>query len=223
MANWFEFVAALLVFLAAHAIPMRPPIRARLVAVLGARGFTFVYSVLSLALLGWLFAAAARAPYVEVWPIASLRRWAPNIAMPIVCLLLAFSIGAPNPLSFGGARNDQFDPERPQVIVRHPLLWSLALWALAHLVPNGDLAHVIMFGLLGAFAFAGMYAIDRRKRRQLGGAQWRALARNTALWPRISAFKAPRFSMARLGAAVAIYFALLFLHAPVIGVEPWAQ
>ena len=67
--------------------------------------------------------------------------------------------------------------------MRHPLLWVFALWAASHAVPNGDLAHLLLFGTFTAMALLGMVAIDRRKRRQMGEAEWARLAARTAFWP----------------------------------------
>lgn len=184
-AGWGEFAIALAAFFASHVLPVRPQLRRRLTAIAGGRGFTFGYSALSLLVLAWLVVAAGRAPYVELWPPARWQGWAPKLAMPVACLLLAFGIGAPNPLSFGGNRNDEFDPTRPDIVgvTRHPLLLALALWAASHVVPNGDAAHALLFGLFAAFAVLGMGIIDRRKRRLLGEAKWRSLAAATSLWP----------------------------------------
>ena len=52
--HWTEYAAAWGFFLATHALPSRPGLRPRLVAALGARGYTLAYSALSLAALGWL-------------------------------------------------------------------------------------------------------------------------------------------------------------------------
>ncbi|MGI3213458.1 NnrU family protein, partial [Roseovarius tibetensis] len=60
--GWVEFAAAYTVFFLSHAIPVRPPVRPWLQARLGRAGFTAAYSALSLAVLAWLIAAAARAP-----------------------------------------------------------------------------------------------------------------------------------------------------------------
>jgi uncharacterized membrane protein len=146
--------------------------------------------------------------------------------MPVVILLLALAIGAPNPLSFGGSGTASFDPARPGVIAvsRHPLLLALALWALAHLAPNGDLAHLVLFGLFAGFAVLGMAIIDRRKRRQFGEADWGRLAARTrwlALPDRASMSPVARRSLAlRLAAGIFVYAALFWLHAPLIGVSP---
>lgn len=229
MSGWGEFAAALAVFFLSHALPPRPAFRARAVALLGARGFTALYSLLSLAVLGWLIVAAGRAPFVELWPFALWQLWAPALAMPTVCALLAFGVASPNPLSFGGARDVAFDPERPGIlgVTRHPVPAALGLWAGAHLVPNGNVAHVVMFGSFVAFAVLGTRMLDRRKRRQMGDAAWSRLAARTSLWP-FGALLAGRwrptvseFPPLRLAVAVLLYAVLLALHDVVIGVSPF--
>ncbi|MEE4188752.1 MAG: NnrU family protein, partial [Roseobacter sp.] len=139
---WTEFIIALFAFLASHSVPVRPHIRGALVRMLGQTGFTIGYSVLSLAALAWVIGAAGRAPFVPLWPWAPWQNYLVLGAMSVVCLLLALSIGRPNPFSFGGARNETFDAKRPGVvrISRHPLLLALGLWTFGHMVPNGDLA-----------------------------------------------------------------------------------
>lgn len=227
--GWGEFVAVLAAFLLSHSVPVRPPIRRQLAAVLGDRGFAIVYSVVSLAVLYWLVVAAQRVPYVEIWPPAPWQPWVPMLAMPFVCLLLAFGVGAPNPLSFGGAAEARFDPDRPGLaaVARHPVLLALVLWSTAHAVPNGDLAHLILFGLFAGFAALGMVMIDRRKRCLMGDDHWRRLAANTSLlsiralrdaraWPEKRAT-----ALIRLLAATALYAVLALFHAPLFGVSPW--
>lgn len=229
LTGWAEFAVALAAFFASHTLPVRPPWRRRLTDIVGERGFSLGYSALSLVVLAWLVVAAGRAPYVELWPPSSWQGWAPNLVMPLVCFLLTFAIGAPSPLSFGGARNERFDPAHPGIagIARHPLLLALALWAASHAVPNGDAAHVLLFGLFAAFAVLGMGIIDRRKRRLLGEARWRSLAAATSLWPFAALLDGRwrpdlrRFSPLRLAIASVLYAVLLALHAPVIGVAPW--
>jgi uncharacterized membrane protein len=229
--GWIDMAVALVLFLASHTVPARPAVRARLVGVLGEPGYLAVHSIVSLLALGWLIVAAGRAPYVELWAFAPWQLWWPNLAMPLVCLLVAFGIAAPNPLSFGGSARHAFDPDAPGVagIARHPLLWALALWSASHLVPNGDLAHVLLFGGFSAFSVLGMFAIDRRLRRTLGEAEWVRLARATSLIP-LAALAGGRWRpsgatidaelVSRLLAGAALYLTLLYLHQPIIGVSP---
>ena len=169
---WAEFAAAMGVFLLSHAILVRPPVRPVVERLLGPRGFTLAYSALSLALLAWLIDATARAPFVPLWPWAPWQNYVALATMLVVCLILALSIGRPNPFSFGGGRDESFDPKRPGIVgwMRHPLLVALVLWAAAHLPANGDLAHALLFGTFVAFALLGGRLVDRRKRRSMGDA-----------------------------------------------------
>lgn len=222
MIGWTSFAAAFAAFFLSHSIPLRPPVKSRLVAVLGRGGFTLAYSALSLGVLTWLIVAAANAPYVGLWPRAAWQNWVPLLAMGVASALLCLAIGRPNPLSFGGAHNERFDPARPGVLrwTRHPLLVAAALWAGAHLVPNGDLAHVILFGVFAFFALAGMRLVDRRKRREMGAAQWQALIAQIAATPIMPRPASWRGAAVRLGVAIALYLTLLGLHPVVLGVSP---
>lgn len=210
LAGWFEFVLVFALFIASHAIPARPAMRARLVARLGAPTYVALYSAVSLALLYWLIGAAARAPYVELWAPARWQFIVPHAAMSFALIIAALALGRPNPLSFGGAHDEAFDPARPGIVgaTRHPILLALALWAGGHLVPNGDLAHVLLFGVFLAMALGGGAIIDRRKRRQLGAATW---ARFAAARPRLADFLTLA-TAARLAAALAAQYALTKLH-----------
>ncbi|WP_170422776.1 NnrU family protein [Ruegeria arenilitoris] len=219
MTGWAFFLAALITFLLSHAIPVRPGVRGRLITALGRKGYFAAYSALSLLVLAWLIVAAARAPYVEVIPPLGVFRWAPFLAMPVVCWLAVAGLSIQNPFSFGGMGNRAFDPENPGILrtTRHPILVALMLWAGAHLLANGSLSHVILFGLFFGFALVGMALIDRRKQREMG-AEWTRLSRNTARlslrapqpWPRLWVWLV----------ALVIFVVLFHLHAPVIGLSP---
>lgn len=215
--EWVECGAAYVVFFLSHSLLIRPPVRPWLQARLGPSGFTLAYSALSLALLAWLIGAASRAPHVILWDRAFWQAHVPLVVMLPVCLILALSIARPNPFSFGGARNEQFDLTRPGIVrwSRHPLLVALALWAAAHVVPNGDLAHVILFGTFAGFALMGGRLIDRRKRREMG-AEWQRLRDTVAtapLWP-------GRTAAVRALAGLVLYALLLRLHPVLFGVSP---
>lgn len=226
MAGWGTFATAFAVFLLTHAIPARPAVRRRLTGALGERGYLLAYSAVSLVVLAWLIAEAGRAPVVLLWNYAAWQAWVVNVVMPLACILIAAAVGAPNPLSFGGTTAG-FDPAHPGIagVARHPLLLALALWAAAHVAANGNLAHVLLFGSLGGFALLGMRIIDRRGRRQLGGAEWERLAARTSCWP-LAALLDGRWrpasvpSAARLAAGLLLWLGLLHLHAPVIGGSP---
>ena len=156
----------------------------------------------------WLIVSAERTPFVPVW------NWMPRqnhlvlaIMLP-VCLIVALSIGRPNPFSFGGARNAAFDPARPGIVwlAGHPFLVAPALWSGAHLVANGDLAHILLFGTFFVYALFGRRLVDRRKRREMGP-NWDLLWEEVLAHPR-----ARRYSRSRPRSFCARRWALRFMR-----------
>ena len=224
--TWGELLLAFAAFLVSHRIPTLPRVRLWLEARFGPIGFTIAYSLLSVVLLTWMIVAAGNAPFVPLWDQALWQRWLANLVMPVALALAVFAIYAPNPLSFGG-RATGFDPAHPGMagVMRHPLLWALALWSGVHMVVNGDLAHVILFGSFTGFAVLGMWALDRRKQRVMGPEVWANLARSTSTWP-LAALVQGRWRPVALPclwrslASVVIWLGVVLLHAPVIGVTP---
>ncbi|SFR49969.1 NnrU family protein [Litoreibacter janthinus] len=218
--TWTGFASVFAAFFITHSIPVRPAIKSRIVAKIGSRGFGLAYSTLSLGMLALLIWAAGQAPYQQLWPQMPWQRHVVHLGMLIVCLVLALSIARPNPFSFGGKHNDKFDPMRPGLIrwTRHPILLALALWAGLHLLPNGDLAHVLLFGVLAGFAIAGRWLIDRRKRREMGEGVWIALKEQLAQSPMF--YRDVQWSglIFRLALAITAYTLLILAHPVVIGV-----
>ncbi len=219
LLGWTEFAVACLVFLVSHAVPVGTPIKSWLVAHLGSRGFTLLYSLLSCGVFAWMIVAAARAPFVPLWSWAPWQNGVAIVVMLGVCLLVAIALGRPNPFSFGGP-DEGFDPEAPGLVrwMRHPLLWALALWAGTHGVANGNLAHGILFFGSVSFALLGMKIIDRRQ-RSAQGAEW------TGLWARTRASSSPVLDLkkdsARLCIGLLVWAGLILAHGPIIGVSPW--
>lgn len=212
-----EFALAFAVFLASHSLPTRPPVRRHLVAALGERPFQLAYSLASLALLAWLISAAQRAPYVALWPPA-LWQWHVTLTvMPVAFVLIAVGLAVPNPLSVSVRRAPaDWAPGGLLRVVRHPLLWGLALWGAAHALPNGDLALVLLFGGLAAFSLAGIPLVERRRRRELGPDRYAELA----------AARTGYRDLVGQGLAtasgLALFAVLLLLHPWLFGVDPLA-
>lgn len=225
LTDWGEFILAYAAFLGTHAIPARPKLRNRLIGLLGTGAYLILYSLLSLLILYWLLLAAGRAPHIEIWAPAPWQFWVPLLVMLCVCLLITLSIGRANPFSFGGGTKADFDPQQPGIVglARHPLLVALALWSFAHMVPNGDLAHLILFGGFALFALAGMAALDRRKQQQMGKVEWQRLWRDVkrhrlAFGQWLLSYK----TALRLLAGIALYVAILTSHQWLFGVSPLA-
>jgi uncharacterized membrane protein len=193
-------------------------IKPRIIHHFGQRGYTILFSLFSPAVLLWVIWAAGRAPWVPIWDQNQASRWAVNIIMPVVIVLASFGIAAPNPFAFEG-RKVGFDPDHPGIVgvTRQPLLWALLLWSGAHLWANGDLAHVILFGIFAAFSAMGMVIAERRADR--------TLTSRTALipfWALISGRWQPSTgpALSRLAIAGIVWTGLYLSHSTVIGVLP---
>lgn len=156
------FILVCLTFLIFHAIPSVRGLRKKLTVLLGERAYLTIYSLISLALLIWVIYEATLAPKIYLWPFAMWTYWIPNILMPIAFTFLVAGATTANPLSIAAPRKG-FDPDNPGMIVRvtrHPVLWAFALWSLAHLPPNGDVAVAAMFSVFAIFALLGLKLVD---------------------------------------------------------------
>lgn len=133
-------VAGLVVFLGLHSMKIAAPrLRARAIAQLGEQSWKAVYaagSLLGLVLIIVGFSTASANPSVLYVPPLGLRPLA--FVLLAVALVLAIASGMPG----GWIKR----------AVRHPLLIATMLWAIAHLIVNGDAAGVILFGAFLAWA-----------------------------------------------------------------------
>lgn len=217
-------VLAVLVFIAAHSIPASPRVRGALIRCLGRAGYLAAYSGLSLLLVVWVALAYRQAPVIWLWGPDLRLHWVPVLGMPVVCFLITAGLLTPNSLSLtlrGPHRGGDVPPLLR--VSRHPVLIGLALWALLHSVANGDVASLILFGLMGGLALGGMAMMDLRRRRGLGAGHWLVLA-GQAPWFSLSALP----GLLRSGsvfwggcvAATVLYALLLTAHQPIIGVSP---
>mgnify|MGYP001058188518 CR=1 FL=1 len=219
--TWLGFTAVFALFFATHSVPLRPRVRATLEHYLGPRVFTLAYSSLSLVMLAATIMSAGHAPYVQLWPQAIWQHYTVIAGMFVFCLILAFSLGRPNPFSFGGTQNDLFDPAQPGIVgwLRHPILAALTLWASLHLLPNGNLAHVLLFGVFTIFAVLGSPLIDRRKKREMKIETWDRLQSEIRSSSRMPSTALCAEFFKRLAGAIALFVILILLHPVLIGVS----
>jgi uncharacterized membrane protein len=225
-----EFLAAVVLFLIAHAVPPAPPVRTRLIAWFGRRLYLIAYSLLSVALIGWIIAATRRAPHWPLWDFAPWQVLVPVLIMPFVAWLLLVGLIEPNPLSISlRAAGPQTKPELGACVTRHPILWGFLLWAVSHIPPNGDVVALILFGGTAVLAMNGLAVLDRRARLRLGKERWQQLTAATSLVP----FQAMLAGQARmrvswrlplsLAVALAVYgWFVLQGHVWLIGPAPLA-
>ena len=111
-----------------------------------------------------------------------------------------------------------------QTITRHPANWGVALWAGAHLFPNGDLASVLFFGGLLALAILGSLHIDHRRSRS-HPEQWAGFARQTSFVPLAAVIRGRcRLDLPGIGwrslVGLAAFGLALWGHAWMMGASP---
>lgn len=222
VVGWGEYALAFTVFFVTHSVPVRPPVRPWLQARLGRTGFSLAYSALSFAVLALLIVTAGRAPIIPLWHWAPWQNHVVLTLMLPVCVILGLAIARPNPFSFGGIRNESFDPTRPGIVrlTRHPLLLAMAIWAGAHIIANGQLAYAILFGTFAGFAILGMSLVDRRRRRTMGEEMWHKLDTARRRCPVLPAPMSWSGAISRLVLGAGLYFTLLVLHPWLFGVNP---
>jgi uncharacterized membrane protein len=215
-----DLIAACAYFLLIHFGVSGTRLRDALTARLGAGPYRGLFSLASLAGIGWMIYAYRRAPLVPTWGFLVGFRPAAYVLVFIAFLLAVIGILTPSPTRVG--MEDKLDPQAARGMVRitrHPFLWGVALWAATHLVINGDLASLILFGALLVLAIGGTASIDAKRRRNFPE-RWPAFAETTSSVPFVAIGRggnrlAP--ALAQIGvwrplAALLLYALTFYLH-----------
>lgn len=147
-------ILGLVLFLGVHTLTTQRALRARLIAAAGEGGYKIGYSLLSaagLALIVWGFAKYRATGWIDVWtPPSAMKHVAAALMLAAVILVVASYVRG-----------------RIYTTLKHPMLTGIKLWAAAHLLSNGDLGSIILFG-----AFLGWAVFDRislKRRTDAGG------------------------------------------------------
>ncbi|HEY6981537.1 NnrU family protein [Reyranella sp.] len=143
-------IVGLVVFLGIHTLTTLRGPRAALMERLGEGGYKGLYSVVAavgLALIIWGFSRYRDSGYVQIWsPPEELR------PVTFVLMWLAFVALAAAYSPAGKIKGT----------LRHPMLVAVKAWALAHLLANGDLGALVLFGAFLAWAVYDRIAVKRR-------------------------------------------------------------
>jgi len=147
-------ILGLVLFLGAHTLTTQRDLRARLIGSMGEGGYKAGYALVSLvglALIVWGFAHYRATGWIDVWsPPKALKHLNTALMLPAVILVVAAYIRG-----------------RIYTAVKHPMLSGVKLWAFGHLLANGDLGGIILFG-----SFLGWAVFDRislKRRADAGG------------------------------------------------------
>jgi uncharacterized membrane protein len=202
-------------------------LRDRAIAILGESGYRASFAIATLIGLGWLVAAYNRAPYLLTWGMPEWWKPIAIILMLPAALLVVIGLTTPNPTAVAQEGRVGQPPRGIVRVTRHPFLTGVGLWALVHLIANGDVASLLFFATWAIVALAGTVSIDAKRRRLLGAAAWEPFAGQTSIVPfaaiaaRRNQFIAREIGLWRWAIAVLGYLLMLGGHAPIVGVSPF--
>jgi len=220
-----SLVIAGIAFCGSHVLLSSTGLRGSLRDQLGERGFLAVYSLTALVTFAWFLRAYAHAPTIVLWPRQMWTALVPIVVMPLATILLVAGYTTPNPTAVGMERAARADDPAPGLlrVTRHPVMWAIGLWAVSHMIPNGDLRSLLFFGAVAALSLGGTLLIDRKKRLALGS-NWSRLAEVTSNLP-FAALVTGRtrlrwrdVSLLRVIAGLLLYAVLYNAHALIAGV-----
>ena len=142
-------ILGLIVFIGSHAFAMARGLRAQAIARLGEGPYKALFSLVSLTglvLIVWGYGSYRAGGYVQIWnpPV-----WTRHLALPLVWVAFVALVAA-------------YVPGRIKRTLKHPMLAGVKIWALAHLLANGDLGSVLLFGALLAWAVVARISAKRR-------------------------------------------------------------
>jgi uncharacterized membrane protein len=142
-------IVGLIVFFAGHAFAMARGNRALLIERLGAGPYRGLYSLVSLVgliLIVWGFGSYRAAGYVPIW---DPPRWTRDVAFVLMIPAMILLVAA-------------YLPGEIKRRVQHPMLAAVKIWALAHLLANGDLGSMLVFIAFLAYSVVDRIALKRR-------------------------------------------------------------
>jgi uncharacterized membrane protein len=146
-------ILGLVLFLGVHTLTTQRALRARLIASWGEAGYKIGYALvalLGLALIVWGFADYRATGWIDVWhPPKVFKHIAVALMLPAVILVVASYLRG-----------------RIYTALKHPMLAGVKLWAAAHLLANGDLGSIILFGSF--LAWAGFDRVSLKHRSDIG-------------------------------------------------------
>lgn len=212
---WLVLAAAL--WVAWHVGLAGTSLRGQVVARLGEGGFMILFSLGSVGSIILLVMAYNAAPFIGLWSAPRALRWLLALAMLPALMLFIASVTSPNPTA-AGQKIAPTGPRGVTRITRHPMLWSFALWGIAHVIGNGDVASTVFFGAFALTALLGMPSIDAKLAKRDPQA-WARLAAGSSIIP----FAAGPVDWAEIGPrplvfGLVLWIGLLVAHPIAFGV-----
>lgn len=141
--GFFLLILGLVLFIGAHLFVTRRDARGRLIARIGEGAYKGLFSLVSaigVGLIVWGFGRYRAHEWIDVW---SPPPWTRHVTITLMLFSMILFVAS-------------YIRGRIYTTVKHPMLAGTKLWALGHLIANGDLGSILLFG-----SFFGWAAVDR--------------------------------------------------------------
>ncbi len=173
MEEYFLLLVAALIFTFTHLGVSSTSIRAMLIEVLGENGYLALYSVIALITLGgMIYSYGVIGHQNYLWSNSLVTSTLAKLVMPVALIFLVLGLTAKNPTSVKMESAVDNEPRGILRITRHPVQWGILLWAVSHLIANGDVASLIFFGTFALVSSYGTHSIDRKRGLSLDQSKW---------------------------------------------------
>jgi uncharacterized membrane protein len=142
-------IFGLVLFIGMHLVTTQRDQRAALIARTGEGGYKGLYALVSIVgvvLIAWGFARYRATGWIDVWSPPLWTRHITVLLMWIasICIVAAYS------------------PGKIKTTLKHPMLVGVKTWAAAHLISNGDLGSIILFGSILGWAVFDRISLKHR-------------------------------------------------------------
>lgn len=139
-------IIGLVIFFAIHAVPMFTGLHSSMASKLGEKGYKGLFALVSLVGFGLIVWGKSEASFEHLWVPP---QWGRDVAMVTVLLAMVLIMASQLPSNI-------------KRFTRHPMLWGVFAWSLGHLLANGDMASLLLFGGFGLYSLLAMASLNRR-------------------------------------------------------------
>ena len=209
-------------FLCIHLMISGTVLKEQIISGIGAMAYYALFSLFSIAGLIWMCAAYAIALHdplnAQVWDAPLFLKIIALVGNFIAILLIVVGVLSPSPTNLLALHRM---PEKPVHgiirISRHPVLAGIGVWAVMHMLCNGNLSSWVFFGSILGLCALGANNIDR-KRMALMGETYASVKRRTSIVPFVAiiegrtAFAAEELGAAKMLLAASIFSVFAVLH-----------
>ena len=133
-------ILGIIIFFSIHLVPISP-LKKILINRLGENKYKGLYSLIALVGLLIIIYGFSRADFYPIWDPLPYSKEIALALMPISMILLA-------------AANIQTNIKK---FIKHPMLIAILIWSFVHLIANGDLRSIILFGSFGLYALIDIF------------------------------------------------------------------